>query len=62
MLKATPNVFFKGGCKRRSGDSQWPAVAEGPLTLKFILLLGVLGGGRGEVVAPHVVVLEGMDG
>lgn len=43
-------------------NSQRPAVAEGPLALKLVLFLGVFGGGGGEVVAPHVVVLEGMYG
>lgn len=40
-------------------DSQGSPVALRSLALKLVLLFRVFGGGGGEVVAPHVVVLEG---
>lgn len=43
-------------------NSQGPPEALQPLALELVLLLGVLGRGRGQLVAPHVLVLEGMYG
>lgn len=36
-----------------------PSKAGQSLAFKLVLLLWVFGGGRGQVVAPHVVMLEG---